>query len=585
MKNISKKETHFPIIALAICICFSYLLPFRFHPFAAFYNDALVIFGVAIAFLLIGGGGAVNISRPWIAILPFGLAIIIAVQSVLLGNLGAGWDILLPVGYFMIAGLAVVLGASLAAEKNGSSSLCTALAWAFLSAGLVSVAIEIIQIFSLESAFSPFILPIKHGVKIITRPFANLGQPNHLALLLCFAVASIWYLYQFSRLTAGFAIAFTLSLLCGLVLTQSRIGWIVIPAFSCLVLIFGRQPELKKIPVWLVVGLFLIYVLLVMGLSPIISFLVGLPTQSAAERVGAAGQSERLILFQEAIQISSTYPWFGAGWYEFGPQQVMIGADFPPSGYSRYAHNIVLSFAAELGWPITFFVFGALIYWGYLNFFARKINKEVGFSLMFFIPICIHSMVEFPLWYAYVLIPTSLIMGMVHQEQLGTKKILVPRIFPAVLFIILSACLVGVSNDYRRVVAGYQALNLELMGLRFKDSATTKPAFTIFPKFYDYFQFAKAEAIDDKSQKEIYAMERISRQFGFASVLMDMSLNYALNNRQNDTIRTMATIQKLHSCSYDKFYRIWREKADLEPAKFASMVMQFPKPDSSMCRQ
>lgn len=568
-------------LVFAVCIGFSYLLPFRFYPYASFYNDALVIFGLGVAFLLlVKETRVISVHLPWIAALPFVLAIILFIQ---VGVLDISiHDVLLPIVYFLVAGLAVILGATLGSKREQRENACITFAWVFLIVGLISVALSVIQLLHIEAIFSPFVLPVKHGQNIAVRPFANLGQPNHLALLLCFSIASTWYLYESGRFKALSAIGITLCFIFGLVLSQSRIGWIVVPAFCCLALVIRRDKRTKNVSPYVLAAFLISYFFLIFELSTITSFLTGLPTQPLTDRVGAASQSARLVLFREALQISVEHPWFGAGWYQFGPEQVRIAADFPPAPYSRYAHNIVLSFAAELGWPLTLLIFGALTYWCYLNF-RRIESKETAFALFFFTPILVHSMVEFPLWYAYVLLPAAFMIGVVSYQEKGnyTFSRLVPRPHMAILFVLLSACVIVLSNDYRRVVAGYNALNLELLGLRFKDSPTSRPNRTFFPQFYDYFEFAKAEAEKGESLNELRSREKTARQFGYAPVLMDMSLHYALNGQPDQAVRKMVTLQKLNYCGYTKYYDIWKKRA-LE-TEYSSIFMQLPLPDSAAC--
>lgn len=572
-----------PILVLGSCISLSYLLPFRFNPYASFYNDALVIFAIAIAYLLLSRERKiVSIQIPWITAVPCCLVIVLVAQQAIL-DLPIE-IVILPICYLLIAGATLILGATIGAEDGGRKKICLSLAWAFVIAGLISILLIVIQLAGAESLFSPFVLPVKHNPNMVIRPFANLGQPNHLALLFCIAIASVWYLYQTFKINTIFSTIIVLCFICGLVLTQSRIGWIVIPLFCFSSFFANKVADLRKIPIWVVVGFFLTYIFLILGLPTITSSLLSLPSQSIAGRVGDASHSERIALFQQAFQMSIEHPWFGVGWYQFGSEQVRIAADFQSAPYSRYAHNLFLNFAAELGWPITLALCGALFYWCYLNFFRRAHTKEIKFALLFLIPIVVHSMVEFPLWYAYVLIPTALIMGAITSQDKSDSIVrTISTSYIVVLFALVSIGLVTISYDYRRVVAGYQTLSLELLGLRFERSATTRPTKTMFPQFYDYFEFAKTEAVEGISPKKMNELEKISRQFGYAPVLMDMSFHYALNNQPDEAIREMETLQKLHKCQYKKYYSFWKMKADQSPEKYLAIFRKIPQPEPTNC--
>lgn len=569
-----------PLTVLAICVGIAYLLPYHTHPFRAFYADWIMLFGVIVAIAFVEEKRVAHIRVPFISAIPLGLAAVIVIQTSF-GMLGVSWDAVLPIAYLLVAALAMVLGATLSASENGTARVCHAIAGAHLIAGLASVFIATIQFLEVETAYMPFVIPIRHDAGALIRPYANVAQPNQLALLFCISIASVWWLYQAGKLRKVIAIGFVAVLTWGLALTQSRIGWLIVPAFGLFAWIWRKKSNYKIVSSSLIAGYILLYGWLIFDLPSIASAL-GIMIAPPAERIG--GGSERLVLLQQALQISLANPWFGAGWYEFGPQQVMVGADFPPSIYSQHAHNLVLNFAAEVGWPITGLIFGALGYWFFRACLQRDIPKEIGFATLFFIAVLIHSMAEFPLWYAYVLLPVALMMGMVHQVQFGTRERALPRIFIMALFCLLSAGLVAIATDYRRLVVNFRALGWESLGLKADEGTTHKPELTLFPHFYDYFRFAKTKAREGMSPQEIAFMERTAKRFGYAPVLMRMSLVYGLNGRPDDAVRAMATISRLHPGGYEEAYYAWKNMADAAPEKYTAVFTRLSKPDPVFSR-
>jgi O-antigen ligase len=571
------------LILLAACLAISYLLPFKFTPFTTFYTDSLAIFGVALALALIGKDKITAIHIPWIAGLPLGLAAAIALQAAF-GMLIVNWDAVFPVAYFIVAAISVVLGASIAAENNGSSRICTALAYAHLFAGMISVVLASAQFHGVEAALMPFVMLMTHSPDSVVRPFANLAQPNHLAFLLCIAIASVWWLHQLGRIRIGVAIGAVLSLLWGLALTQSRIGWIIVPVFAALCLLWRGKRDFRQVSGWLIIGLVLIYAILVVALPFISLSLLGVSSQSASARVGTYTGSERLVLFQQAIQMSLSHPWFGAGWHQFGPQQLKIGSDFAPSLFSEYAHNIVLNFAAELGWPVTIIVFGAIAYWFYAGFFRRTISKAAGFAILFFVAVSVHSLVEYPLWYAYVLLPTALLIGMVHQERLGGKTIKLSRLYLIAVFLLMISGLVGAAQDYRRLLRMFWAYEMGPIASQFSEFAEEEPAFTLFPHYYDYLRFFKTDPHGGMPPEEIAFKENVAKRFGYVQVLINMSLIYTLNDRPENAVKTLLIIRKLHPCHYPEAYQDWQRNSRLVPEKFTKVFMRLPAPDSTGCK-
>jgi hypothetical protein len=198
--------------------------------------------------------------------------------------------------------------------------------------------------------------------------------------------------------------------------------------------------------------------------------------------------------------------------------------------------------------------------------------------------VLVHSLVEFPLWYAYVLLPTALLMGMVHQEQFGAKTIQLPRVCVILLFCVMALGLVGVATDYRRLVVGFRAFGWESLGLKADEGTTSKPNFTLFPQFYEYFRFGKTRPHERMSAEEIAFMEHMAKRFGYAPVLMRMSLMYALNSRPEDAVRSMMTIRRLHPGHYPEAYEAWKNMADTVPDKYAGVFKELPKPDRSIAK-
>ncbi|MEA9980104.1 hypothetical protein, partial [Pseudomonas sp. RTS4] len=72
--------------------------------------------------------------------------------------------------------------------------ICLSFAIAHLLAGLLSVIMQLVQITGIDA--TPAVMFIARESQPFMRPYANVAQPNQLALLFCFSLASVWYLYQ-----------------------------------------------------------------------------------------------------------------------------------------------------------------------------------------------------------------------------------------------------------------------------------------------------------------------------------------------------------------------------------------------------
>ncbi|WP_188567289.1 PglL family O-oligosaccharyltransferase [Undibacterium terreum] len=493
---------------------------------------------------------------------------LIAAQ-LLFGIIEHRWELVLAVVYLALAALAMVYGASVAATPEGERKICLTLASGFLLAGLLSVIMQNTQFLGLD--LSPVVMFMSHHTAAVFRPYANVAQPNQLALLLCMALASVWWLYRQARLPAAAAATLALLLVWGLSLTQSRIGWIIAPAF--IFILWPRAAQEKPVGKFLLLSLLFAYMGFVLAM-PALAALVGVDASSVTEHIG--GRSERTVLMQQALRMSLEHPWFGVGWFGFGSEQVRIAADFTPTTYAEHSHNLVLNFAAELGWPATIALGAALFAWFFSIYRHAGDSASLRFAGMIFGATLVHSMVEFPLWYAFVLIPVAVLMGMVHQIHWLTAPVKVAHgavITAASVAIFVMALM---TLDYQRVQDGFKALRLQKEGYSYDKQALLKPEWTLYPYFFDYFKLMGVQPHEGMSAAEIAFVEGASRRFGFVHTLNTMAEVYVLNGQPKQALRTMITLQHLHPFSYNAYYDYWKAKGAVDPLRYGFVFERLP---------
>jgi O-antigen ligase len=562
---LQNRQTNIFLGILTLFTAVSFLHPFHLHPYRTYFHDVLAVIGLLSGF----GYWATNSSRlviPKLVLLPVFLSLIISGQ-LLIGLINYPFDTLIPLAYIVLLGFAMVVGATCSNLSNGDIKLCFGLSIAHLLVGVLSVGMQNLQFFGIDA--SPWVMYMEPG----GRPYANVAQPNQLALLLCLALASVWWLYQRYMLPAFAAVCLTLVLIWGLVLTQSRIGWIILPLFVAMCWM-PREGQ-RSVNRYLLLLLLLSYIGLTIGV-PKLSKDLGLSMSSVEEHIG--GRSERLTLWREALQMSLQHPLLGVGWFGFGPEQVRIAADFPPSTYAEHSHNLITNFLAELGWPASIVIFGGLFWWAWQVCVKARANLSVQFASLCFVAVLVHSLTEFPLWYAFVLLPLGLLMGMAHQLRWPAQAIAVPKQLLLAVFLLANLVVILLTIDYQRVVNGFNALSAQLDGEQVDKHAFDKPEWTALPYFYDYFSFMNMSAREGMSGQELAFAERVSRRFGFVHVLNTLAEMQILNGQPQAGLRTMRTIWSLHPFSYAEYYAYWQARS-AQDERFRKVVEQLPKPE------
>ena len=254
------------------------------------------------------------------------------------------------------------------------------------------------------------------------RASGNLRQPNHLATLLLWGiVAATWAFDEAARcrrdaMSAGWLAAAPV-LLGGVVLTASRtgaVGVLVLAVWGVVDRRLGRGTRalLALLP--------LLYALLWWGFDAV----------SAAD-AGAGGgfagtarlhqpdiSSNRFAIWANTLELIAQNPWTGVGVGEFNFAWTLTQFSRPrPLEFFDHTHNLPLQLIVELGIPLGALVIGLLLYALWRAFVSARdtpgdagLAKRCAFVMLLLIGV--HSLLEYPLWYAYFLFPTAFLWGL-----------------------------------------------------------------------------------------------------------------------------------------------------------------------------
>jgi hypothetical protein len=117
-------------------------------------------------------------------------------------------------------------------------------------------------------------------------------------------------------------------------------------------------------------------------------------------------------------------------------------------GLFSHAHNLALHLLGETGIAGALVIFVPVVIW-LLDLRKVAINGSWWWLLALLAVIGIHSMLEFPLWYAYFLGPAAILVG------LGAQRVIRVR-FPGTLRLTVASCIVAGSLHLFGVLAPYR---------------------------------------------------------------------------------------------------------------------------------
>ena len=439
--------THLASISLALT-GLMWLLPFldfrHIAPISTFYQECgAAILGLFAMPLLVTRRYWEQPEIPRIVLLPIGLSLLILLQFAA-GKIGYLDQALLAVLYLLWAALLIMLGYRLR-EELGLPALATALALFLLVGAWLNALVGVYQYYFWCS--HPDYLFLNYlKVRNFSGSLAGcLGQPNHFADYITLGLVSLGLLHLRWRLRAWQVVLLAAPLLFVLVLSGSRSAWLYLlcmagMAFLCqrrdksclpllyyslvLILCFGLMHFAVQIP-WLAgcSGGFTSGERLIAGAGSLVNEAGSgghaTVAGSFANKVDSfannwSSGSPRLQIWREAWLIFTQSPLLGAGFGQYAWQHFQLGLvlrNASNAGMNSYAHNLMLHVAAEMGLAGLFILLGTLALWFLqARITPRTIYHWWGYCLLAIL--AIHSLLEYPLWYAYFLGVAALALGM-----------------------------------------------------------------------------------------------------------------------------------------------------------------------------
>ena len=247
------------------------------------------------------------------------------------------------------------------------------------------------------------------------RAVGNLRQPNHLSSLLLLALIASVGLFAMDRLRAAPAIAGGLLMLWALVLTGSRtalLGALLLAAWGLC------DRRLSRAARWALVSTPVVFAAMWFGTatwSHVVGHAIG-----GEGRLSISGggdiSSSRFAIWSNTLAMIRSEPWFGVGFGEFNIAWTLTAFPGRPVAFFDHTHNLPLQLLVELGIPLGMLTL-ALLLAALLQARQRAWSCDgvegpaKRASFMIVLMIGLHSLLEYPLWYAYFLLPTAFAWG------------------------------------------------------------------------------------------------------------------------------------------------------------------------------
>ena len=437
------------LVLLGLACVLPFLSPVFQPPIATFYGEALAFaLGLAAVALMPTRSLWTGARLPRVGLIFLGFAMLMTLQIALGRAIYSQLNLLGALYVLWAAALAML--ANRLVQAYGAATFATALASFLLAGTLISALIGLVQLFGVHTPLAPFMLPQLHG-----RLYANTGQPNHLASYLCLGLASAGYLWSTRRIGLVLAVSVCAILLAVLATSGSRAVWLYAAAFVVLSIVMGAlrpSAEFRR--------LLQFSIAIVAGVLAAQWVMAGLLPQHSitAQTIGARMQTEgmsspiRMRFWNEAWMMFRSAPVLGIGFKQFAWNNFLLTGQIAEissdEGIIDHAHNLIFQVAAEFGVSGLIVLLGGLGWWGWSMRRAR-IDPPLWWMAVVLGVLGLHSMLEYPLWYAYFLGLAAMAMGAAEPEAPAAKDGAGGRIIVCAAVLLGAFAYANVYRDYR----------------------------------------------------------------------------------------------------------------------------------------
>ena len=414
------------------------LLAYNLPPSATFFNQAIALFGWGLWLLVLAtalvakvGPGSLPVTASasvtgprqtpvpasaglWGLLAALALLLFAALASPLWTS--QPWALSLSAaGLLAAAAFTAWVGAALQRAGLGAAAF-RAFCIALMVACVLSSVIALIQVYAPQWADGDWIA--RSGTP--GRAVGNLRQPNHLCSLLLWGVVAAAWLGESKVLQRGVALAVALLLMFAVVLTSSRSGVVGAVLLALWGALDRRLSGRARIALLLAP---LVYALLWAGAGALAQ--VSEQVFLGERRFSGAGDisSSRFGIWANTLALIGAHPWAGVGFGEFNFAWTLTPFPGRPVAFFDHAHNLPLHLAAELGLPLAALVLGLLawaLWQAWRAGWAARADKggpvepasHLRAAFMMVLMVLLHSLLEYPLWYAYFLLPAVFVLGL-----------------------------------------------------------------------------------------------------------------------------------------------------------------------------
>jgi hypothetical protein len=161
----------------------------------------------------------------------------------------------------------------------------------------------------------------------------------------------------------------------------------------------------------------------------------------------------KFYMWHEAWLMLMQSPWLGVGFGQFAWHHFQLLSELRPnsiSGLFNNAHNLIFQLAAEAGIGGLLALFGSLGIWFYgLRRATLSAAHWWGYAVLGVL--AIHSLLEYPLWYAYFVAIAAILLGAFDETRYRLELRNVGRLSLVMILLLGLLSLIQLRNGYQQL--------------------------------------------------------------------------------------------------------------------------------------
>jgi hypothetical protein len=404
----------------------------------------------------------------------------------------------------------------------------------------------------------------------LRRPGGNLAQPNQLATLVLLSIGSLVYLFELRSVRGLPALLLAAVLLLGVALTESRTG-----ALSLFLLagwwMLKRRPLNSQLSARAVV-LCLMFFAACFWLWPVFLNFLSIGGDSATTQINMKAGT-RLVVWPQLWNAVLLHPWLGWGLGGVSTAHNAVLDGYATGEPFTYAHNIVLDLAVGIGLPLTVLLTTVTGVW--LCRRARIANDPLSwYCLALALPFGLHSMLEFPFSYAYLLAPVLFLLGVLEAQQAPEYVTHIPWRIATAGWVIASMGMVLTAFEYINIEEDFRVARFEAMQIGQTASDYERPKIYLLTQLNALLEVARIVPRPGMTSERIELTRKVAMRFPGPASQNRYALSLALNENPQEAVRQLKVMRAMHGeNTYQGIKVNWNELAKTKYPQLAELAL------------